>query len=131
MMGLNGGGGLLKSAMRKALWQRKMDRQESRSGVALQRPGATCLWVHLASTDPIGLSPSCPYYRARSLVGSVVSSSFPLLGPLRLMSSLRQNMVPFLLQQCPSRPFSDQEDRVTGLCSSRGLMESNLLNIVG
>jgi hypothetical protein len=64
-------------------------------------------------------------------VGSVVSSSFPLLGPLRLMSSLRQNMVPFLLQQCPSRPFSDQEDRVTGLCSSRGLMESNLLNIVG
>lgn len=28
--------------------------------VALQRPGATHLWMQLASADPIGVSPSCP-----------------------------------------------------------------------
>lgn len=60
MMGLNGGGGMLKSARRKALWQRKMDGQGPRAGVALQRSGATGLWIHLASTDPFGLSLSCP-----------------------------------------------------------------------
>lgn len=121
MMALNGGGSVLKSARRKALWQRKMDGQGSRAGVALQRHGATRPWIHRASTDPIGLSLSCPWHRAMSLVGSVVSSS-SLLCPLRLMSYLRQ--------QCPNRPFSDKEDRATDLCSSKGLIE-NTFNIVG
>lgn len=42
-MGLDGGRGMLESAMRKALWQRKMSRQGPRAELALRRHGAMLL----------------------------------------------------------------------------------------
>lgn len=65
-------------------------------------------------------------------MGSIVSSSCPLLVPLRLMSSLSQNMAPFLLRQLYRiyRVFYalgdhsvTQRTSMADLCSSRGLME--------
>lgn len=85
-------------------------------------------WVHLASTDPIGLSLSCPWHRARSLVGSLVSSCCPLLGPLRLMSSLKPRS--FYSNALVDHSVTRRTGRHTSLFLQR-TQGKPLLNIVG